>query len=334
MMIDEATEETTEQQQALVLTDPQRRVVLRDMLQDAAQNIVLTHEMDLETLIRIVNLATTRNPRLLQCAAATIVTSAMVSARLGLACDGILGSAYLVPFYNKKNQQYECQLIIGYRGLIDLARKSGAVSKVETHLVYEQDVFEVDFGAVRPVSHRPSYKSDRGDWYLVWGMATFTDGTVQAEIMTRDQVNEIKKRAQSDSVWKKDGDEMARKSVVRRLCKYLPLTPNAAAAMALQVGAEGGASTVIDVGRTMGIELPNATPDAPTMSATILDTIEVKPEPEAREATAAEKLGDLLRDAADRDAAAAVWTEHEAEIDGFTDDERAELQAIFEGKRE
>ncbi|KKK49066.1 hypothetical protein LCGC14_3138830, partial [marine sediment metagenome] len=178
-------------------------------------------------------------------------------------------SAYLVPFNNKvktrdedgnEKEEWikECQLIIGYRGLIDLARRSGEVSKIETRLVYQSDVFEVDYGAVRPLVHRPDYKTlDRGEWYAVWALATFKDGTVQLEVMTRDEVEKIRNRSKATgySPWKSDYGEMSRKTVVRRLCKYLPLSPELAAATLLQAGAESGSSNVIEAAQTLDIEI-------------------------------------------------------------------------------
>lgn len=328
------------------MTREKLQASFRGMIEHHAPQIkeILPQHMTPEKMIRIMNLAIGRTPALLECTPISVLTSIMLAARLGLAPDGALGSAYLVPFYNKKIGQKECQLIPGYRGLIDLARRSGEVSKIETRLVYPPDVFEVDYGLVRPLIHKPDYRAtDRGEWYVVWAMATFKDGTVQLEVMTRDEVQGIS--TAKFGPWVDHFEEMARKTVVRRLAKYLPLSPELAAANLLQAGAEAGKSLVIEAGQItdskgdpLVVDLADDVPqiEGRSRADALADAIGGEPEPdpvpEDREATAAEKLGYMLRDAADSDAAAAVWTEHETEIDGFTDDERAELQAIFEGK--
>ena len=200
---------------------------------------VAAKHIDAKKLIRVAQFAVQQQPALLKCDPYSVVTAVMLAARLGLEPDGVLGSGYIVPFGAK------AQFIPGYRGLIDLARRSGVVTKIEAHLVYGPDRFEVDYGKNEPLTHIPNFHldiDDRGEWYAVYAIATLTDGSKQVEVMTRDEVNLIRNRSKASGFgpWKTDYEEMARKTVVRRLVKYLPLKPEMAAASLLQAAAEGG----------------------------------------------------------------------------------------------
>ncbi len=203
---------------------------------------VIPAHMKPEKLVKIALVAASRNPLLLQCSQASILKSLMVAGQLGLEPDGTLGSAYLVPYMNRKTGQYEAQLIPGYRGLIDLARRSGQIRNISARVVYEKDKFEVHFGTEDRIIHEPSWEENPGKLKAVYAVAWFKDGSFQAEFMTRAQVDAIRARsmASGSGPWASDYDEMARKTVVRRLCKYLPLSPELAAAVELDNLAESG----------------------------------------------------------------------------------------------
>lgn len=78
--------------------------------------------------------------------------------KLGLDCVGTLGQGYLVPYYNSKIKAYECQFIAGYQGLIELARRSGNIARIESRVVYEKDAFEVEYGLNQKLVHQISEK--------------------------------------------------------------------------------------------------------------------------------------------------------------------------------
>jgi recombination protein RecT len=117
-------------------------------------------------------------------------------------------------------------LIIGYRGLIDLARRSGQISRIEAHPAYEKDRFKIQFGLNPILEHEPDLSGDPGPMILVYAVAELRDGTKQVEVMTKKQVDGIRARSKAgkSGPWVTDYDEMAKKTVVRRLCKYLPLS--------------------------------------------------------------------------------------------------------------
>ena len=177
-----------------------------------------------ERLIKVACSTISRNPMLGLCTKESIYNALVTCGQLGLE-PNLLGAAYLVPYRNKKSGKYEAQFIAGYRGLIELARRSGQIKTISAHCVREKDEFDYVVGN-RPY-HKPYLgKDDPGDVRMAWAIATFTDESYQVEVMTRREIDGIRERskAKDSGPWVSDYPEMARKTVVRRLCKYLPLT--------------------------------------------------------------------------------------------------------------
>jgi len=163
-------------------------------------------------------IAVSRNPALLRCTRASFLESMVRAAELGLRFAGAGGEAYLVPYKST------CTLIIGYRGLCALARRTGKVLRIEARCVYEQDEFAVSYGSGQNIVHRPHLGADRGELIAAYALAELKDGGQQLEVMTRGDLDTIMKRSRATDLgpWRTDFAEMCRKTVVRRLCKYLP----------------------------------------------------------------------------------------------------------------
>lgn len=207
---------------------------------------VLPRHMNPDRLIKVAMLAISRQPLLLQCTPMSLIQSMMAAAQLGLEPDGVLGSAYLVPYRNNKTGQYEAQLIPGYRGLIDLARRSGQINRIEAHVVKEKDEFDFSFGLEMRLRHRPHFPDDAGAIIGVYALAELKDGSIQVEVMSKADIDTIKTRskAKDHGPWVTDYAEMARKTVVRRLIKYLPLSVELANAVELDNRAELGTGSL------------------------------------------------------------------------------------------
>jgi len=176
-----------------------------------------------EMIVRMLIMAASKNPALLQCSTGSLLRSAMLAAKLGLDCTGDLGEGYLVPFYNGKTKQKECQFIMGYQGMITLARRSGEIVRIESRAVYANDVFDLVYGLDPILTHKPAWR-DRGEILLFYGIAQLTDGSKQVEDMSLDEVQSIRDRSKAgkSGPWVTDFVEMGRKTVIRRLFKYLP----------------------------------------------------------------------------------------------------------------
>jgi recombination protein RecT len=216
-------------------------MTLRDFLNSdrmrASIKAVLPRHLTAERIIKVALAATMRTPKLLECTRASLIQAIMQAAELGLEPGSALGHAYLVPFNRKTNAGWivECVMIPGYRGLIALARRSGEIVSIEVHPVYEKDAFKLQFGLNPILEHTPTLTDEPGNLIAVYGVAKLRDGGTQIEVMTRAQILSIRSRSQTgrknEGPWSTDFDEMARKTVVRRMFKYLPVSIEVANAM-------------------------------------------------------------------------------------------------------
>lgn len=186
-----------------------------------------------ESLTKVAFLAIRKSPDLVKCTPESICQSVMEAATLGLEVGGPLGHAHLVPFQNRKKGIMECQLIIGYTGYINLARRSGEVSSVTAQVVYENDLFDIDLASGKPPTHKPLLKGDRGAPYLVYVVAYFKDGGFHPEMMTKSDIDAIRKKSKmSDGpAWRDNYWAMGLKSCIRKAKKMWPLSTNTAIEM-------------------------------------------------------------------------------------------------------
>ena len=175
----------------------------------------------------------------------------MQCAQLGLEPGGALGHAYLIPFDKRQkiNGRWEtvsteAQLIIGYRGMIDLARRSGQILSISARTVHVNDKFSYSYGLEETLEHSPCETGDRGELTHVYAVARLKDGGVQFEVMSRADVEKVRalSKAGSSGPWVDHFDEMAKKTVIRRLFKYLPVSIELQKAVVMDERAEAGLS--------------------------------------------------------------------------------------------
>lgn len=205
---------------------------------DALQNsqVVLTESIP-ETLRRTMNpsrvikvalMNAVTNKSILKCTPKSVVNAVIQATSYGLDVGGSLGQAYIVPFRNKNLRppfDHEATLIIGYRGFIAMARRSGEILSVAAHGVYEKDEFDMQLGDQPHIKHKPFLGGERGKLKAVYSVAEFKDGGRHSDFMTLTDVAKIRNRsrAKDSGPWVTDFDEMAKKTVVRRASKYWPL---------------------------------------------------------------------------------------------------------------
>lgn len=185
----------------------------------------LPKHMDADRLARIALTTIRTNPKLLEASVPSLLGAVMQSAQLGLE-PGLIGHCYFVPFKNGKTGQTDVQFIIGYRGMIDLARRSGQIQNIYAHAVYEKDEFEYELGLEPKLKHKPSMEADRGQMIGVYAVAHFKDGGYQFEFMPKEEIERRRKRskAANNGPWATDYEEMAKKTVIRHMWKYLPIS--------------------------------------------------------------------------------------------------------------
>jgi len=205
----------------------------------------LPRHMNADRLLRIALTEVRKNPDLAQCEPMSFIGAVVQAAQLGLEPGNALGHAYLVPYNNKKANRKECQLIPGYRGFIDLARRSGQILSISAKAVYDCDHFTYSFGLEEKLEHTPAtLRPKNAQLVAVYAIARLKDGGHQFEVMSRDEVESIRKRSKAAEYgpWTTDYEAMAIKSVIRRLFKYLPVSVELQKAVTLDEQASVGLS--------------------------------------------------------------------------------------------
>lgn len=136
--------------------------------------------------------------------------------------------AYVLPYRGRDGMQ--AQLIVSYMGMITLAMKSERIANIRAEVVHEKDFFEWEDGRIR---HKIYWLKPRGEMVAVYAEASYKDGTKQNVVLTKEEVDKTRarSRAGNNGPWVTDYNEMAKKTAVRRLAKYLPLSPDAVASI-------------------------------------------------------------------------------------------------------
>jgi len=203
----------------------------------------LPRHMSADRLLRIALTEVRKNPDLGQCEPMSFLGAVVQAAQLGLEPGSALGHAYLVPYNNRKTGKKECQMIPGYRGFIDLARRSGQIVSITAKAVYDCDAFSFSFGLTEKLEHSPATtRTKNSQLVAVYAIARLKDGGHQFEVMSREEIDLIRKRSKSADFgpWVTDFEEMAKKTCVRRLFKYLPVSVEIQKAVTLDEQASAG----------------------------------------------------------------------------------------------
>jgi recombination protein RecT len=193
----------------------------------------LPMRMDPDRFARIVLTTVKASPKLLECTKSSIIAGCMLAAQLGLE-PGPLGHSYLVPYWNKNIRQDEAQLQIGYKGVIDLARRSGQIKDIEARTVFDGDHFEEEYGLNPKLLHKPN-RDNRGEPMLYYLIVRFMTGGAYVRVEDKAKIESHRKRskASDNGPWKTDYEAMCWKTLVQMSKPWLPLTAEAAAGMAL-----------------------------------------------------------------------------------------------------
>ena len=173
-----------------------------------------------ERFTRIVTTALTTTPKLANCTPQSFIGSMLQAAQLGLEPNTPLGQAYLIPYGDK------CQFQIGYKGLIELAYRSGEVKNIEAHVAYENDDFEFEYGLNANLRHKPA-KKNRGEPEWVYALVHFKDGGYLFEVISYDDClkhgKKYTKTKFESTPWQTEPEEMAKKTVIKKVLKYAPM---------------------------------------------------------------------------------------------------------------
>lgn len=179
-----------------------------------------------ERFTRMVLTALSTNPKLCECTPKSFLGAMMQAAQLGVEPNTPLGQAYLIPYKNKG--VLECQFQLGYKGLLDLAYRSGEVTIIQAHEVYENDVFEYELGLEPKLRHVPT-TGEKGAVTHYYAMFKTKSGGYGFHVMSRAEVDSFaRKYSQAykkgySTPWTTNFDEMAKKTVLKACLKYAPI---------------------------------------------------------------------------------------------------------------
>lgn len=238
--------------------------------------MALPRFMNADRLVRTALTTISTTPELANCTARSLVGAVMQCAQLGLE-PGILGMAYLIPFRNNRTNTIEVQFIPGYKGLLAIARRSGEISTIQAHTVHAKDAFKYQFGSDPFLKHTPSEDAERGAVTHFYAVSRLKDGGVQFEVMTKAEIDQHRdrySRAAKQGPWVSQYDEMAKKTVLRRLCKLLPASVELHEAVALDERAE------LQIPQNLGTLVPGEEETPPAGNGGALDQLAERMEAE------------------------------------------------------
>jgi len=184
-----------------------------------------------ERYARIAMTLIRENPALASCDAYSLLGALMTGTALGLDPSPQLGQFYIVPYGRK------AVFILGYKGLIDLAFRSDRIATIFATEVYETDEFDYSYGLEQKLVHKPSGLADPGKITHYYAVVKFTNGGYVFHVMTDEQVQAYGRKYspsyfKKDSPWQTNPVAMGKKTVIRQLAKYMPLSPEMSYAIA------------------------------------------------------------------------------------------------------
>ena len=213
---------------------------LRDMIEDSAfqdqLSKALPKHLSPDRFARVVITAMNKTPKLRECEATSFFNCLLTLSQLGLEPDG--RRAHLIPFNRKIKEPgkpdrwvVDCQLIVDYKGIVELIMNAGDVANVHAEVICQNDEFVYDKGEIK--AHKINFREPRGEVYAAYALIRFKDGTEKVEVMTKTEIEAIRKRSKtydaekdkSSGPWATDWNEMAKKTVFRRASKWVKISP-------------------------------------------------------------------------------------------------------------
>ena len=294
-------------------------------LREAMLKDLLPKGMPVSKFQAIVVSAVADNMDLLECDRGSLLKSCLQAAELGLSLNKSMAEADILKVWNGRTKRNDAQFRPRYKGLMKLALQGGEVLKIESRIVYANDLFEVEEGIEPRITHKHGL-GNRGDMigaYCVWKLR---NGESQFEIMSKEEIEAIRDRSSSKTKdgrivgpWATDPAEMWRKTVVRRATKYMPLSTEASRAVHIDNVAEGIEDLDGETIEHDAIDITAMFDEDPQH--------EVEPEPEPAPAPAASQL-DRIAQKVKRTEATVELLDIKPDADGDDDWDDWVIQAI------
>lgn len=227
-------------------------VSIKDILtknKDAIASALPKH-INADTMLQVTLTTVRVNPKLAECEPKSFLTAILIASQFGLLPDGVTGQSYIIPYWNTKKGILEAQLQIGYKGELELARRSGQVARVECNVVYEKDSFEYEFGLAPVLKFKPSTEGDRGKKLYIYALVMLKDGSPYFDVWTIGQIDDHRRRfsKQPDGpAWTGSPDKMGKKTVLKQVLDYCPMSVEYQKANRFDDLAEGGQPQMLDI---------------------------------------------------------------------------------------
>lgn len=172
-----------------------------------------------DRMIQMSTTLITRNPKIAECTAESIVGAILQSSLLGFQPIAELGQCYFVPYAG------QVQLQIGYRGWVTLGYRSDRVSLIDAHAVFKADEFEYEYGAEPKLRHVP--RNESKEVVFAYAKVQLKGGAVLFRVLNRSEIEDLRRRnamqkGEPTGAWKTDYPDMACAKVVKKLARYIP----------------------------------------------------------------------------------------------------------------
>lgn len=205
-------------------------------------SLALPSHMNAKRVARIMLTDVRKNPDLATCDSQSFFGAMISAAQAGLEIGGVFGHAFLVPFNNKKKNIKECQLIIGVRGMIQLFHRSGQGKNIHADVVWDNDFFDYSRGLNHRFEHVPNMHQEGKEITHAYAYAHLMNGGFEFVVLKKKDIDKIKNAAQTQKFWGEHYAEMAKKTALRRLFKFLPVSSEIAQVIARDDAAYNGES--------------------------------------------------------------------------------------------
>lgn len=194
----------------------------------------LPAQLSSDRFLRLVLTEVRAIPALAECTAPSLLGAVMRCAQLGLEPGGTLGHCWILPFKNNQSGLHEATFVLGYKGIINLAYRSPNIAAIFAREVRDGDEFDFAYGLDGDtLRHKPLTTGKRGEAHTWYGLARFKGGGHYLSVVGREEVEEHRLRSKNPNggAWKSDYSAMARKTVIRMMQPFLPLTAETARAI-------------------------------------------------------------------------------------------------------
>ncbi|NKS58950.1 recombination protein RecT [Rhodococcus hoagii] len=216
-------------------------VTLNDKIRsmEAQFQLAMPKGAEATQLIRDAMTAIRQTPKLQQCEPQSVLGSLMTCAQLGLR-PGVLGHAWVLPYWDNKARGFKAQLVIGYQGLVDLAYRSGQIASLSARTIYENDAYTVEYGLEEKLVHTPLITGNRGNPVAYYAVVRLANGGSTFIVISHAEMLQYRdahatarnKEKQIVGPWRDNFEGMAHKTCLRQLSKYMPKATDMALAIA------------------------------------------------------------------------------------------------------